>query len=96
MVSLGIHDTKTVVYGNNTGVQGTLKKDQLRNISCNLSICHMPQVMALANLLFDPMYFILDANLADACSHSETGSAEMCLPVHFTLPATFTQFIFHV
>jgi len=56
----------------------------------------MAWVMALANILLDPVYIMSDANLADACSFSEMGSVEMHLPVLFTLPAALTWFIFHV
>ena len=56
----------------------------------------MAGVMALDNILLDPMYIMLDANLADAFSHGEMGPAEMRLPVLFMLPAALTRFIFHV
>ena len=52
--------------------------------------------MALANIMLDPMYVTSDANLADACSHGELGTAEMRLPVLFVLPAALTHFISHV
>jgi len=96
MVSIGIQDANVVVHGDNTGVQGTLKKGRSRNVACNLSIRQMTRVMALANIMLDPVYVTSDANLADACSRGELGSAEMHLPVLFTLPAALTPFISHV
>src|SRR5882724_11703151 len=77
MVSAGIRDARVVVHGDNMGVQGALKKGRSRNIACNLSICRMARVMALANITLDPMYVTSDANLVDACSRGELGTAEM-------------------
>jgi len=56
----------------------------------------MAQVMALANILLDPLYVMSDANLEDACSCSELGTAKMCLLVWFKLPAALEIFFLHV
>jgi len=96
IVSTRIRDVRVVVHGDNTGVQDALKKGQSRNIACNLSICWMTRVMALANIMLDPMYVTSETNLVDACSRSKLGTAEMCLPVLFVLPAALTRFISHV
>src|SRR5882724_4520002 len=65
-VSVGIHNVKVVVHGNNTGVLGALKKGRSQNTACNLSICRMAGTMVSANILLDPLYVISEANLADA------------------------------
>ena len=96
VIAAGFHDVKVIIHGDNTGVLGALNKGRSWNTARNLSICWMVWTMVPDYVMVEPIYVTSETNLADACSHGKLGSADMRLPVLFTVPMALTLFIHNI
>jgi hypothetical protein len=85
-------DVDIIIHGDNTSVIDAYKRGRSRNVSRNLSIRRITEMLIPRNLAITPSYVPSLDNLADPISHGNFGSADLRLRIPFTLNEELRQF----